>query len=99
MTEPTTKTEQQETQVFHVVKGKDGGVIARTEGGKIALFNSKNPITPSVKIGEDWKCKILFEKEKFIVIDPVDLDVSISENDKKVLDKADKLIEKFNKKK
>src|SRR5574343_1604928 len=65
--------EQQEQLTLTFVKVNDGKTIARTNKGKICLLDipycKQNHIF--VNEGEDWKCAVKIEKEKCIIIQPI----------------------------
>lgn len=88
--------EQQEQLTLTFVKGRDGKIIARTAKGKICLLDiaycKQNHIF--VNEGEDWKCAVKLEKEKCIIVQPINRTLTAQENEEiygaKVKDLANK---------
>jgi len=54
---------------FEFFKGKKGDIISRLPSGKIVLVNKKSSAIP--RDGEEWLCRVDFEKERFAVVTPL----------------------------
>ena len=75
--------------------GKD--LIARSPKGKICFLNRNHEATQWVKHMETWECQILFEKDSFMVVDPLKLLVKAKENKHDFSKAIKKLTGHFNK--
>ena len=64
-----------ENQVFKFFKGKKGDIISRLPSGKIVLVNRNSSYHP--RDGEEWLCRVDFEKERFAVVTPVTKDALV----------------------
>jgi len=56
-------------KTFKFFKGKKGDIISRLPSGKIVLVNKKSSAIP--RDGEEWLCRVDFEKERFAVVTPL----------------------------
>lgn len=62
-------------RLFKFFKGKRGDVISRLPSGKIVLVNRKSSVMP--RDGEEWLCRVDFEKERFAVVTPLTKEVLV----------------------
>lgn len=56
-------------KILKFKEGKEGDPIARLSSGKIALPDREAEKQP--RVGEKWKCRVLFEKENYAVVQPL----------------------------
>jgi hypothetical protein len=73
-----------EQLILSFIKGRDGRIIARDSSGKICLLDIEycraNKIF--VKEYEDWRCVVVIDKGKCLIVQPITRTATAAENEK-----------------